>query len=65
MRLTIKIKTNIKGGYTAMCPSLPGCMSCGETRDEAQKKLDEAIRGYVAALNNSVPDTMENEFVEV
>jgi len=32
------------------CPSLPGCLSQGKTREEAIQNIREAIRGYVAAL---------------
>lgn len=32
------------------CPSLPGCISQGKTEDEAIANIREAIRGYIAAL---------------
>jgi predicted RNase H-like HicB family nuclease len=32
------------------CPSLPGCVSQGRTRDEAIANIKEAIEGYIAAL---------------
>jgi len=32
------------------CPSLPGCISQGRTREEAVANIQEAIRGYIAAL---------------
>lgn len=41
-----------EGGYVAECPSLPGCVSQGETRDETIKNIKEAIRGYIAALEH-------------
>lgn len=37
-------------GWVAECPSLPGCISQGKTRDEAIANLREAIEGYMAAL---------------
>ena len=36
--------------WVAECPSLPGCISQGLTREEALRNIQEAIRGYVAAL---------------
>ena len=42
-----------KGGdnyWAAECPSLPGCISQGRTREEAVKNIKEAIEGYVEAL---------------
>ena len=38
------------GYWVAECPSLPGCISQGESREEAVSKIREAIRGYVSAL---------------
>jgi predicted RNase H-like HicB family nuclease len=36
--------------WIAECPSLPGCLSQGETRDAALANIREAIRGYIRAL---------------
>lgn len=47
------------GYFVAECPSLPGCISQGETREEAIANIKEAIAGYIAALkedNLPVPD---------
>ncbi|MBW2039125.1 MAG: type II toxin-antitoxin system HicB family antitoxin [Deltaproteobacteria bacterium] len=38
------------GYWVAECPSLPGCISQGRTREEAIANIKEAIEGYVAAL---------------
>ncbi|TAK22593.1 MAG: type II toxin-antitoxin system HicB family antitoxin [Chloroflexota bacterium] len=38
------------GLWIAECPSLPGCVSQGTTRDEAIENIREAIRGYILAL---------------
>ena len=38
------------GYWVAECPSLPGCISQGETREQAVTNIKEAINGYVAAL---------------
>lgn len=34
------------GGYLATVPSLPGCMTDGETRAEAASRIDDAIRAW-------------------
>jgi len=39
------------GYWVVECPSLPGCISQGKTREEAIQNIREAIRGYVAALD--------------
>jgi predicted RNase H-like HicB family nuclease len=36
--------------WIAECPSLPGCISQGETKEEAIQNIREAIQGYIAAL---------------
>ncbi len=38
------------GYWVAECPSLPGCVSQGKTREDALKNIKEAINGYIAAL---------------
>ncbi|MCY2923839.1 MAG: type II toxin-antitoxin system HicB family antitoxin [Planctomycetota bacterium] len=64
MKLCVRIIRSEQGEYVAMCPSLPGCTSRGWTQEEAAGRLDEAIRGYVAAVNNFVPDQVEHQVVE-
>jgi len=39
-----------EGGYTVTCPALPGCISEGETREEALSNIKDAINGYLAVL---------------
>ena len=36
--------------WVAECPSLPGCISQGRTKEEAITNIREAIQGYVAVL---------------
>ena len=64
MKLTIRIVRTEQGGFLAICPSLPGCKTYGQTREQAQQRLDEAIRGYIAAMSNFVPDNLEHQVVE-
>ena len=40
------------GRFSAHIPSLPGCHSWGENREEAFKNIKEAIAGYWEVLNN-------------
>jgi antitoxin HicB len=37
------------GGYLATVPDLPGCMSDGETPEEALKNVQEAIASWIEA----------------
>ena len=65
MKLYVRVSRSDRGGFTASCPSLPGCTSRGETREEACNKLDDAICGYIASINNFVPEHLKREVVEV
>ncbi len=38
------------GYWVAECPSLPGCISQGKTKQEAIANIKEAIQAYIAAL---------------
>ena len=38
------------GYWVAECPSLPGCLSQGKTKEKAIANIREAISGYIAAL---------------
>ena len=40
------------GFWVAECPSLPGCVSQGETREQAIDNIREAIEGYILALKD-------------
>ena len=40
-----------KGYYNASVPALPGCCSCGATKQEALKNIKEAIACYVEDFN--------------
>ncbi len=64
MKVCIRIIRDESGGFVATCSSLPGCSSRGQTREEAHGKLDEAIRGYLAALSEFVPEKLIHEIVE-
>jgi predicted RNase H-like HicB family nuclease len=47
------------GYWVAECPSLPGCISQGSSREEAITHIREAIQGYILALEEDglpVPD---------
>lgn len=50
------------GYWVAECPSLPGCISQGRSREEALTNIKEAIRGYVAALEEDHLPVPEERF---
>lgn len=48
--------------WLAECPSLPGCVSQGHTREEAIANIKEAIEGYIAALKEDGLPVPEEHF---
>ena len=46
----------------AECPSLPGCLSQGKTKEDAVANIREAIGGYVAALKEDNLPVPEEHF---
>ena len=50
------------GYWVAECPSLPGCISQGKTKDEAISNIKEAINGYINALEEDKIPIPEERF---
>lgn len=38
-----------EGGYAVACPELPGCLSCGETIEDAIESIEDAKRAWIEA----------------
>jgi predicted RNase H-like HicB family nuclease len=51
-------------GYSVSCPGLPGCWSQGETEEEAVENIQDAIREYLAAIDDLIKNANVRE-VEV
>ncbi len=66
MKLQITIWQDEDGVYIAECPAIPGCVSQGATRDEAEKNVQDAIRECLAVrAEQGMPLTVEVREVEV
>jgi len=68
MRYRVLIEHDEDGVFVAECPSLPGCISQGATRDEAIANIKDAIAGCLISLqkhNEPIPPTIWEETVEV
>ena len=50
------------GFWVAECPSLPGCVSQGESREQAIQNIREAIEGYILALQDDKLPIPEEHF---
>lgn len=64
----VLIEQDEDGIFVAECPSLPGCVSQGATRDEAVTNIKDAIAGYLESLrqhNEPIPPATWEAMVEV
>lgn len=52
MNLQVVLRKSEEGGYTAFVPALPGCLSEGDTRDEALANIREAIELYLEPIDD-------------
>jgi antitoxin HicB len=50
MKYPIQIEQDEDGIFAATCPTLPGCVSQGQTRAEATDNIREAIEGCLKSL---------------
>jgi antitoxin HicB len=61
-RFNIVLRPEPEGGFTAMVPALPGCVTYGRTLEEARSMVKDAIAGYIASLqkhNEPIPSDEE------
>ncbi len=68
MRYTVVLQKEPDGGYVATVPVLPGCISQGDTRQEALANIQEAAELYIEdciAAGDPIPEEAATEFVEV
>jgi predicted RNase H-like HicB family nuclease len=68
MKYRVLFEQDEDGVFVATCPALPGCISQGHTRAEAQQNIREAITGYLKSLQKHgepVPPGIEEEVVEI
>lgn len=55
-----------EGGYTVTVPSLPGCISYGETFEQAMEMIKDAMEGWLAiARSEGVPIPEQFEKIKV
>jgi predicted RNase H-like HicB family nuclease len=60
-QFTAVFEKNEDGGYTVTVPSLPGCISEGDTFDEALKNIKEAITLYLEVMKKDGEKIKEEE----
>jgi len=52
MRVQVILEPSDEGGFTVYVPSLPGCISEGETVDQALANIREAIELYLEPVED-------------
>lgn len=66
MRFVVTIERDEDGIFVAECPSIPGCISQGETREEAIANVQDAIRGCLEVrAERGMPLTVATYEVEI
>jgi len=54
MKLRVVLEPSDEGGFTVYVPSLPGCISEGETEEEALANIREAIELYLEPVDDEL-----------
>ena len=65
MKLKIILEPSEEGGYTVVVPSLPGCISEGDTKEEALKNIREAIELYLEPVEDDQTYAPDAEMIEM
>jgi len=68
MKYRVIVEQDEGGAFIAECPSLPGCVSQGKTRQEAIRNIGDAVRGYLDSLkkhNEPIPPPIDEDVIEI
>ncbi len=65
MKLKIVLEPSDEGGYTVYVPSLPGCISEGNTKEEAMANIKEAIELYLEPVEDDLTVSPDHEITEI
>jgi len=65
MKIQVILEPSDEGGFTAIVPSLPGCISEGNTKEEALKNIREAIELYLAPVDDDMRYNPDAQILEI
>ncbi len=65
MKFKAIIHTAEDGGYWAEVPALPGCVTQGDTKEELESNLREAIEGWLAAGQDELTSSSGEQILEL
>ena len=65
LQFNVVFRPEKEGGFTAMVPLLPGCISYGKTLNEAKSMIADAVDGYIFSMKKrgEVVETDANSFI--
>ncbi|MBF0425610.1 MAG: type II toxin-antitoxin system HicB family antitoxin [Magnetococcales bacterium] len=64
-QLTVVLEPSEEGGYTAIVPSLPGCISEGDSREQALENIRQAIDLYLEPVADDAVFSPQAETLEI
>ena len=65
MKLKVVFEPSEEGGFTVFVPSLPGCISEGDSREEALQNIREAIELYLEPVEDDMSLVPGTEIMEL
>ncbi len=65
MNLKVVLEPSEEGGFTALCPCLPGCISEGDTQQEALANIREAIELYLEPVEDELVFSQASQVFEL
>lgn len=65
MKLKIILEPSEEDGYTVFVPALPGCISEGDTKEDALKNIREAIELYLEPVEDDMSFSPDAEELEI
>ncbi len=65
MKLKVVLEPQEEGGYTVYVPVLPGCISQGDTYEEALKNIKEAVELYLEPDEDDLIQYRKRKVVEL
>ncbi len=54
MKLRVVLQPSVEGGFSVYVPALPGCISEGDSREEALSNIREAIKLYLEPVDDDL-----------
>jgi len=60
LNFRIVLRPEPEGGYTVIVPSLQGCLTHGDTIEDALKMAEDAIRAYIASMIKHVEEVIDD-----